>query len=216
MSARDRILDRVRRAAGATRDEATRRAEASDRLAEAGRQTAPIPAMARTEGEERIAQFEAKLRAVDGTVTHLPGFEALPAALADELRARNLPHAIRMGEEPAFADLDWGTLDVSRGTGRLEEPATLSRAAYGVAETGTLTLLSGPDNPVTLTFLGETHFVALRRSDVLAGLDDVWAALRASGRDPRTVNFVTGPSRSADIGQVLQLGAHGRWRCMCS
>ncbi len=209
MSARERILARVRRAAGARGDEAARRAEVADTLGAAGTQTAPIPAMGRTEGEARLAQFEAKLRGVDGTLTRLAGFEALPAALADELRARNLPHAIRMGGEPAFADLDWGTLDVSHGVGRMEEPATLSRAAYGVAETGTLTLLSGPDNPVTLTFLGETHFVALRRSDVLAGLDDVWAALRASGRDPRTVNFVTGPSRSADIGQVLQLGAHG-------
>ena len=67
----------------------------------------------------------------------------------------------------------------------------------------------GPDNPVTLTFLGETHFVAIRASEIQGGLDDVWAHLRASGLDPRTVNLVTGPSRSADIGQTLQLGAHG-------
>ncbi|RMF36125.1 MAG: lactate utilization protein, partial [Alphaproteobacteria bacterium] len=109
----------------------------------------------------------------------------------------------------AFAGLDWGGIEASIGTGRIEEPATLSRAELGMAETGSLVLLSGPDNPVTLTFLGETHFVLLDRADIVGGFDQVWARLRARGVLPRTVNFVTGPSRSADIGQKLQLGAHG-------
>ncbi|SET76918.1 LutC/YkgG family protein [Oceanicella actignis] len=209
MSARDRILSRIRRATAQGRDEAERREGVRARLAAAGRQTAPTPAGARTPPEAHLAQFEDKLRAVDATVSHVPRLADLPAALAHELRARNLPPSLRMGEEPAFAALDWAGLEVSRGPGRLEEPAALSRAWFGVAETGTLALLSGPDNPVTLTFLAETHFVALRRADILPGLDELWAALRASGRDARTVNLVTGPSRSADIGQVLQLGAHG-------
>ena len=186
-----------------------RRAEVRARLDAAGTQTAPIPAAARVSGREAEEQFVAKLLAVDATASRLPSIAALPEALKSELRARNLPAAIRMGSEPAFADLDWGGLDVSRGPGRIEEPATLSRAWVGVAETGTLALMSGPDNPVTLTFLGETHFVTLRRGEIVSGLDDMWAALRATGRNPRTVNLVTGPSRSADIGQVLQLGAHG-------
>ena len=68
-----------------------------------------------------------------------------------------------------FAGLDWGTIEASQGTGRIEEPATLSRAEFGLAETGTLVLASGPDNPVTLTFLGETHFAVLRARTSAAG-----------------------------------------------
>ena len=68
---------------------------------------------------------------------------------------------------------------------------------------------SGRENPVTLTFLGETHFVVVNAADIKAGFEDVFASVRADGLTPRTLNMVTGPSRSADIGQILQLGAHG-------
>ena len=61
----------------------------------------------------------------------------------------------------------------------------------------------------TLTFLGETHFVVVAAQDIKAGFEDMWAEWRGRALDPRTVNMVTGPSRSADIGQTLQLGAHG-------
>jgi hypothetical protein len=205
LSARDAILGRLRGAAGPAEP---RRAAVEARLA-ARVQTAPVPAQERSEGAARLDQFEAKARAADATATRLPDFAALPAALAGELRARNLPAAIRTGTDPALAALDWGGLERSVGPGRMEEPAALSVARFGLAETGTLALASGPENPVTLTFLPETHFVALRAADVMAGFEDFWAAWRASGLDPRTLNFVTGPSRSADIGQTLQLGAHG-------
>jgi hypothetical protein len=209
MSARVRILSRIRRAQAGDAAPEGREAAGRDRLASAGAQGAPAPAHATLEGEAALAQFEAKLKGVDATVSRLPSFDALPEALAGELRGRNLPAAIRMGEAPDFRDLDWGGLEVSRGPGRIEEPATLSRAVAGVAETGTVALRSGAENPVTLTFLGETHFIALRVSEVVAGLEEMWARVRAGGPMSRTVNLVTGPSRSADIGQVLQLGAHG-------
>ena len=204
MSARDAILARVRKATGG---DAARAAAVQARLT-AG-QTAPVPMQARREGAERVAQFVAKAKAADATVSTLASTADLPAALAAELRARNLPAAIRTGADPLFRGLDWGTVERSEGPGRIEEPATLSTAQFGMAEAGTLVLASGPDNPVTLTFLGETHFVVLRQADLMAGFEDMWAAFRARGLDPRTVNMVTGPSRSADIGQTLQLGAHG-------
>jgi L-lactate dehydrogenase complex protein LldG len=210
MSARDRILTRVRRGADATRPPgADRNADVAARLGSAGIQHAPIPAGGRTEGADRLARFTTKLTGVDSTWSMAPDMASIPALLADLLRARNLPVAVRMGADPDLTGLDWSGLDASFGVGRLVEPATLSRARVASAETGTLALYSGPDNPVTLTFLGEIHFVAIRASEIKAGLDDVWTHLRASGQDPRTVNLVTGPSRSADIGQMLQLGAHG-------
>ena len=203
MSARDNILARIRRATGGGDAVAV-----AVRLGQRDVQLAPVPAQAQTQGEARIAQFMEKATAVDATVSRLASLDDLPAALADELRQRNLPAAIRTGSDPAFAR-DWGTVEHSIGIGRLVEPATLSRAELAMAETGTLVLASGPENPVTLTFLGETHFVVLAADDIKAGFEDMWADWRQRALDPRTINMVTGPSRSADIGQTLQLGAHG-------
>lgn len=203
MSARDRILDRIRAAAGP----GDRKAAVADWMAAPG--GGPLPHQAVSHGPQRLTRFMQKLDAASATVGRVSSLAELPKSLAHELRKRNLPAQVRLGTDPMFAGLDWGTIETSHGPGRLEEPVTLSRAEFGLAETGTLILASGPDNPVTLTFLGETHFVVLREADLCAGFEDFWTAWRARGLDPRTLNMVTGPSRSADIGQVLQLGAHG-------
>lgn len=192
MSAREHILGRIRRAA------------------------ADVPAPARltpvrAQPPDRVAQFVAQAEKVHATTSRIASLEDLPLALAEELRNRNLPAAIRTGEDPAF-DRDWGTVERSTGPGRIAEPATLTRAEFAVAETGSLVFASGPENPVTLNFLGETHFAVIDAAEVTGGFEEVFAAWRDKfGQDskPRTTNFVTGPSRSADIGQTLQLGAHG-------
>jgi hypothetical protein len=205
MSARERILAKLRRAAGPVEG----RAEAVAARLAGAHPKGPAPAQGARDGAARLALFEAKAVAAAATVSRVAGPEALPAALAAELRARNLPAAARVGAEPMFRGLDWGAVELSHGVGRLVEPVTLSRAEFALAETGTLAFASGPANPVTLTFLGETHFAVVRAADVMGGFEDFWPAWRARGLDPRTLNLVTGPSRSADIGQTLQLGAHG-------
>ena len=87
-----------------------------------------------------------------------------------------------------------------------------SHAAAAVAETGTLVLASGADNPVTLSYLPETHIVVVEDKDLVGGYEGAWEKIRARfGKRamPRTVNFVSGPSRTADIGGQLVMGAHG-------
>ena len=73
-------------------------------------------------------------------------------------------------------------------------------------------MASGPDNPTTLNFLPDTHIVVVDAKDIAGDYETVWARVRETfGIDalPRAINMITGPSRSADIAQILILGAHG-------
>ena len=111
-------------------------------------------------------------------------------------------------------------LELSSGIASGDDAVGLSRAFGGVAETGTLVFLSGPDNPTTVNFLPPTHIAVVAASDIAGNYEQVWARIRAASPEiepgkstlPRTVNWVTGPSRTADIEQTLLLGAHGPQR----
>jgi L-lactate dehydrogenase complex protein LldG len=106
---------------------------------------------------------------------------------------------------------DAPSLERHRGRADMTDETSLSRAFAGVAETGTLVVTSGPDNPTTLNFLPENHIVILFADDIVASYEDVWDRLRHLNGSalPRTVNMITGPSRTGDIEQTIELGAHG-------
>jgi len=213
MTSRDEILGRVRRSLGVEAADLPRRAAVADRLQRAPKGV--IPARAQRPAGERLALFLEKVAAAQASVERLDGPGAIPAAVAAYLRARNLPQAVRTGDDNRLAAVDWSSepqLAVSRGPSDGTDLACLSVAEAGVAETGTLALVSGPDNPTTLNFLPDHHLVVVAADDVVGDLETVFERLRArygAGTMPRTVNLVTGPSRSADIEQTLLLGAHG-------
>ena len=80
------------------------------------------------------------------------------------------------------------------------------------AETGTIVMLSGHENPTTINFLPEHHIVVVDAGAIQGDLETVLADIRThygKGNMPRTVNLISGPSRSGDIEQKLVLGAHG-------
>ena len=139
----------------------------------------------------------------------------MPAAVADYLAAQNLPRALRHGAASGAA----GDPLVGRGRcwrireGRAEatDPVSVQHGFAGIAETGTLMLPSAPERPTTLNLLPDTAIVVLRASRVVGAYEEAWDLLRAERRRgmPRNVMLVTGPSRSADIEQTLELGAHG-------
>lgn len=213
MSAREAVLGKVRRALGVSGLEPERRVAIEARLA--GHAPNTIPKRGQIDREARIALFTTMAERVSATVRRLPGLDAVPNAVAEHLRDHNLPMAIRTGDEPAFGGLPWERephLERLMGPSDGRDLVSLSRAFGGVAETGTLALHSGPENPTTLNLLPDTHIVMLAAEDVFGDMESVWKRLREKFGEaamPRTVNFITGPSRSADIEQTLILGAHG-------
>ncbi|RPH66422.1 MAG: lactate utilization protein, partial [Hyphomicrobiales bacterium] len=85
-------------------------------------------------------------------------------------------------------------------------------AFAGIAESGTIIQVSGPDNPTTLNFLPEAHIVVLELDSLFASYEEAWSKLRKAfgeGVMPRTVNMISGPSRTADIEQTIVRPAHG-------
>ena len=87
------------------------------------------------------------------------------------------------------------------------EGAEISRALYGLADTGSVVLAASPDEPRARSLLPDVHVSLLREDAILPGLADLFAAL---GRElPSSLAIVSGPSRSADIEQRLAVGVHG-------
>jgi L-lactate dehydrogenase complex protein LldG len=86
-------------------------------------------------------------------------------------------------------------------------------AYCAIAETGTLMLVSGPGTPASVSLLPETHVAVVPVGRIVAHMEDGWDLARSELRTlPRAVNFISGPSRTADIEQTLVLGAHGPYR----
>jgi L-lactate dehydrogenase complex protein LldG len=203
--ARSAILGRLRRSLG----------RSDGRAGITAKPEGIIPARADLDLPGRIALFIRQAEAVQTSVRRLDDDAQVPAAVAEYLRANNLPMRLVMAPDPALDRPDWGMLEIRRGRAEDADPVGLTTAFAGIAETGTLMLLSGPDNPTTVAFLPETSIVVLRADRVLRAYEDGLSLLREERRAlPRSINFITGPSRSGDIEQTIQLGAHGPKRLL--
>ncbi|GAB4226795.1 MAG: lactate utilization protein [Methyloligellaceae bacterium] len=210
---RTAVLGAIRKALHVRGDEPKRVARVRERITRHERNL--IPARAQKGAAERIALFTQMLEGQGSRVTRLKTLAALPEAIADYLREMNLPAEFRSGEDAYLASAPWEKApSLTRKFGRAErdDAVGLSRAVAAAAETGTLFLASGPDNPTTLNFLPDTHIAVIRAGDILGSYEDAWDTLRALHGErtlPRTVNLISGASRTADIAQTIVMGAHG-------
>ena len=208
--ARAAVLDRLRRALGRGRDGSALRRAVEERLAEPHPNLIPVRADLDRWGRLRL--FTAQAEAVQTTVRRIDRYGSLPRAVASYLRERNLPQQLVMATDPVLTGIDWsaGMLEVRHGRPQDADAVGLTTAYAGIAETGTVMLLSAPETPTTLAFLPETVLVVLTSGRIVRAYEDALRLLREEhGALPRSINFVTGPSRSGDIEQTLQLGAHG-------
>lgn len=211
MTARDDVLAAVRRGLGRGAVSDAVAAELTARVATHRRNLIPARAAA-LEPAARLRLFVDMAEAVQTTVARVSDAGDVPGEVAGYLAAENLPAELAMAPDPALDALPWDArplLRIRRGKASPEDAVSLTPCLAAVAETGTLMLMSGERTPTTLNFLPDTHIVVVRSGQVVATYEDGWDLLRARGALPRTVNFITGPSRTGDIEQRIELGAHG-------
>jgi len=172
-----------------------------------------IPARSRLPHAGQVTLFIANVEKEFGSVTRVADLDAVPEAIAAYLASQNLPGDIVMAPHPELRAIPWHTrplLRLHEGRAQATDAVSLQHAFAGIAETGTLMLPSSPERPTTLNLLADTEIVLLRASRLVGAYEEAWDRLRAEvGAMPRNVMLVTGPSRSADIEQTLELGAHG-------
>jgi L-lactate dehydrogenase complex protein LldG len=214
-TAREQILAALRQGYSG-RHESAAKVGAEARVARQGANL--LPARARPEGRKAaLSTFIAMAEEASATVARVNTMIDVPNAVADFLRNHNLPMRAALAPDPALDAARWErrkTLELRKGRAEPFDEVGISLAWKAVAETGTLVMLSGAATPTTLNFLPETEIVILPADRVVGAYEEALAPLRANGAEgrhslPRVVNFITGPSRSADIEQTLQLGAHG-------
>jgi L-lactate dehydrogenase complex protein LldG len=207
-TARADILDSIRRSLGRGGLDPATEAGLRQRLSAHRRQIG----LARTDKDhaELVDLFEEMAKALSATVSHIPNSAGVPEAVATYLAEQNLPAQAVVA--PALQSVPWAdrpTLELRFGKAVNEDLVSITPVIGAVAETGTLVLTSGPESPTTLNFLPDTHIAVVNRSQITGRYEDVWDKIRDNGTLPRTVNMISGPSRTGDIEQTIQLGAHG-------
>ena len=172
-----------------------------------------IPARSRLPHPAQVDLFVRNVEKEFGSVTRVQDLDAVPGAVVDYLAAQNLPGRVVMAPHPDLQAIPWSArplLEIREGRAEATDAVSIQHGWAGIAETGTLMLPSAPDRPVTLNLLADTEIAILRASAIVGAYEEGWDRLRADlGAMPRNVMFITGPSRSADIEQTLELGAHG-------
>lgn len=163
--------------------------------------------------ESAEPRFRSAAIAKGAVVVDVPVRDELPRDVA---RTLALPAGRRCTlrlNDPALASLPWPSagIDVRSGPASADDDAALSSALAGVAETGTVVLASEPANPTSLAFLPVTHLVTVDRTSILGTFEEALALMRTIyGRSlPRSVNFISGASRTGDIGGRIVHGAQG-------
>ena len=192
-TARDRILGRVRSAL-----------IPRDRAPHPGPLATTQPSHDANDRGEGVAEFTERLEAAGGEVVRLADvreagawLEKLVLDFAGVAIGATVPEQLRPSARPASAE---------------EADLAVSVAVAGVAETGSLILDARDGRRVQL--LAPNHVVFVEARDVHATLADALSALRNDL--PSALGLHSGPSKSADIGQVVVTGVHGPGRLVAA
>lgn len=182
---------------------------------------------------QALDRFREEFERIAGVFHRVPTLEAVPAVIAAIARERGASHVVTwdpgtLGFDPAPALSREGLAVAAVRAGQEDEAARerhrtqaaaaqigVTGADFVLAETGTLILRSGAGRPRSTSLLPDVHVAVFGRDRLLETLEQVGVMLEAIHADPdrptsgAMINFITGPSRTADIELTLTRGVHG-------
>jgi len=163
------------------------------------RVTPAFKGMPLTASSEMLTLFKQHAKDNLFEITELSHVEQVP----ELVQSAGLP--VLLSPQPAIGCLDWSHLKPR--VDRADSPCLAVVEATGaIAETGTVTIES-TDCPSAFLFLCEELAIVIRKSIVVPFMEDLWR--QRDHRPRRVLHLISGPSRTADVEQTMQVGAHG-------
>ncbi len=200
--ARENILHRVRTALG--------RSEGQPPTAEPPVRLRVPEVDLETRIDSMLARVEALAGKTHRAATPADARDFVAAAIAGKTAvASNAPFLAECG----IAGLSNVRSDINNRETLRELCATcdvgVTSADYALADTGTLVMLSSPQEARLISLLPPAHIAVVPASRLLGSLDELFTILPNPSEQTSSMVLITGPSRTADIEQILVRGVHG-------
>lgn len=173
---------------------------------------------------DRLAQ---ELEAVEGVVHRAQSLGDARDRIVGVLRAARVRRLVRTrtavldeldldralletGIELQVCDLREGGSREAIRSANFSAEAGLTGVDYGIAETGTLALLSRPGEGRAVSLVPPLHIAVLHSRNICYELGELFERVTAEeGALPSALTFITGPSSTGDIELVHTVGVHG-------
>ena len=194
-TAKQRIFARLSKSLG----------ERQSKLDVSALESAPRPDL----GGDAISAFYARMEPNHITYDRVSTEEELTTALLEYLDKHKLPKVVVTGDDARIDAIAVFGDQIEREI----RPAVngdmvgVSFARSAIAESGSIVVTSGKENPGSVNYLTDTHVVLLKESDIVDYKEDAVAAI--GDNVPRATNLISGPSCTADVGLTLEYGSHG-------
>ena len=213
MNARENILNKIRNSQLRTKAESNEISDSPDTVKHYlhSHPRGPQP----TIPDDLIANFKHRAIKLSSDVLETSDIQRVPALITQYLSERQLPNQGICW--PTLAELPWSAagLNIESRPANSLDGVGITGAFCAIAETGTLMMLSGTETPAATSLLPETHIAVLDPQRIVATMEDAWELMRKEYKQPpRAVNFISGPSRTADIEMTVTMGAHGPYRVL--
>ncbi len=160
--------------------------------------------------QELTEKFIEKANAAEMSITLLSDIKNLPYAVESFLEKEKLPSRINISDQ-TLKQIEWhDRISPQFRVCRESDTISLVHAFAGIAETGTLVSLSSMTLSTASLFLPTTCLFLLDANTIKLNLETAITRIKEHDKIlPRTINLITGPSRTGDIEQKIQTGMHG-------